>query len=190
MPLHHNHTGTKKAASTKELTDTKEAANREQHSAPVESDGALPTPFDKITLPMLAADTNRLSYGSVRDSRDSALINLHENFLGSLEEEDTLSKNPVDNELFIAPDGTDDLINFDMDKLNDNFFQKLDQIRGEDLESPATGSQISTCAVGTGQGPSHKAREKPKPPEKRLSQQQFDQIWDNIFSTVGSEPNL
>ena len=135
---------------------------------------------------MLTSDSNRFSYGSARDSRDSALINLHGNFLDSLDEEehiydDTLSplmtgvNNPLGNESFNVPEGAEDLINLDIDKLGDSFFEKLDQIGSE---SP------SSAAVGTGDSSSYQPRVRPQPPEKRLSQQQFDQIWDNIFSTL------
>lgn len=146
---------------------------------------------------MLTSDSNRFSYGSARDSRDSALIDLHGNFLGSFEEEenlydDTLSplmagvNNPIGNESFNVPEGAEDLINFDIDKLGDSFFEKLDQLGAGDSESPSSG------AMGTGESSSYQPRGRPKPPEKRLSQQQFDQIWDNIFSTLppaSEDPN-
>lgn len=154
-------------------------------------DQAFLTPFDAIPPPVLATDQNRFSYGSARDSRDSALINLQDNLLGSFDEgeeyvyDGTLSplmtgvNNPMGNESFNIPDGAEDLINFDIDKLGDSFFEKLDK-----LEEGGSPPASSLDATGTGETTSYTARERPKPPEKRLSQQQFDQLWDNIFSTL------
>ena len=122
------------------------------------------------------AGTNRHSYGSVRDSRDSALVQL--DYLGSFDEteEENLApittgvSNPMgEEESFTVPEKTEDLINFNLDDLDKNFFDQLDQLNN--IGATATGALSG--ASGGMQFP---------PPDTPLDQQQFGQIWSSIFS--------
>lgn len=122
------------------------------------------------------AGTNRHSYGSVRDSRDSALVQL--DYLGSFDEteEENLApitagvSNPMgEEESFAVPEKTEDLINFNLDDLaiDKNFFDQLDQLNSIGVPGAPSG------ASGGAQFP---------PPDTPLDPQQFDQVWSSIFS--------
>lgn len=119
-----------------------------------------------IPAPELGEDTNRHSLGSVRDSRDSAFVQL--NLLGSFDEELEIlqppsegAMNPTMNNSFDVPNKTEDLINFD--------FGQLDAL--DPLDSfPVEG------------GTAH----------NQLDQQQYDMLWDNILSSIPTAdgPNM
>lgn len=125
-------------------------------------------------------DSARLSCDSARMSRDSAIF---DNPLAGIEDDLPPISTGVSNPLvdFTSPD------DLNMDDFDDHLFDALDQIElhdeepdiGEDLEMRPRPPPLS-------QAPSHATARKP-PVTRGLSQQEFDQMWDDICSTL---PNV
>ena len=140
------------------------------------------------TLPPTATTTStngtesRFSYTS-RDSRDSALLD----YVNPLAEDLPPLTSGVENPLGNIPDYDMNLVT-DIDEFDDQLFETLAEMEVQD--------EITDLSAG---GPSKassfadRPQSKPVPgsrkTERRMSQQEFDKIWDDICATIpdGSE---
>ena len=145
------------------------------------------------TLPTSTTTTtngpaNRFSYTSYRDSRDSTLLE----YDNPIAEEDldlppltSGVENPLDN----IPDSDVNLVT-DIDEFDDQLFETLAEMEVQDEISDlnVVGQQRATSAVDR---PQIKTVPVPgsRKTERRMSQQEFDKIWDDICATIpdGSE---
>lgn len=134
--------------------------------------------------------TARLSYGSTRDSRDSALLG----------EEGPSFTNPLADDFYPITSGVEnplsniDDVDFSLDDLDDKLFDAVDDMDLED-QVPDLGRKESPKQRPLAR-PIPKPRKAPttnrpipavaprKKPVQRLSQQEFDKIWDDICSNL------
>ena len=169
--FYHSHAGPPpkpEPYSSTTTTDSDDTAQAPEQTTTTDPFQDNPAPAD--------GGANRASFGSVRDSRDSALVQL--DFLGSFDEKEEENlppitagvSNPMGDESFPVPEKAEDLINFNLDDLDKNFFDQLDQ-----LNISGAGATGTSASASGGQFP---------PLQNPLDQQQYDQLWSSIFSTI------
>ena len=141
------------------------------------------------TLPTAAMTTNgaagRFSYTSFRDSRDSALLE----YGNPIAEEDLPPlTSGVENPLENIPDYDMNLVT-DIDEFDDQLFETLAEMEVQDEISDL--NVVGQKATSVVDRPQIKPVSAPgsRKTERRLSQQEFDKIWDDICATIpdGSE---
>ena len=109
--------------------------------------------------PVVSGDTNRNSLGSIRDSRDSAAF-VQLNLLGSFDEE--LENVQPQMEGAGNPIGSDSF----------NVPNKTEDLINFDI-GQLDSNFMGGVNIGTG-----------LPASNTLNQEQFDQMWDDVFSTI------
>ena len=162
-----------------------------------------PEPPKVAASASMAAAVARLSYDSSRDSRDSTFIDQFDgSFTNPLSMDEDLSPltSGVENPLGDMSDRSA-MADFNIDEFefNDKLFETLDEMELRDELPEMQSESIQRSAIGgvpvlppppqfkaAGPAPS---RSRGKQPERRLSQKEFDTIWDNISSTIPDTEN-
>jgi len=161
-----------------------------------------PEPPKVTASSSMTAAVARLSYDSSRDSRDSTFIDQFDDgsFTNHLSIEEELSPltSGVENPLGDMS-GRGAMGDFNIDEFDDKLFETLDEMELQDKLPEMQSEPIQRNTTGEvpvllpppqfkAAGPAA-SRPRGKQPERRLSQKEFDTIWDNICSTLPDSDN-